>query len=75
MTLFVNPSDIPAELTRVKLGGKERRPCYFCGEGFRISEMRNHVGTHILKSQRDVLDDSLIEGIEVSFDPPPKFTY
>ena len=40
-----------------------------------LSEMRNHVGTHILKSQRDVLDDSLIEGIEVSFDPPPKFTY
>jgi hypothetical protein len=69
LTLFVNPNDIPAELTRVKLRGKERRPCHICGEGFRIGEMRNHVGTHILKSLRGVLDNSIIEGIEVSFVP------
>jgi hypothetical protein len=66
LTLFVDPSNIPAELTRVKLGGKERRPCHICGEGFWISEMRNHVGTHILKSLRGVLDNSIIEGIEVN---------
>ena len=66
LSLFVDPSKIPAELSRVKLGGKERRPCHFCGEVFRISDMRNHVGIHILKSQRNVLDNSIIEGIEVS---------
>jgi hypothetical protein len=61
LTLFVDPSNIPAELTRVKLGGKERRPCHICGEGFWISEMRNHVGTHILKSLHGVLDNLIIE--------------
>ena len=74
LTLFINPSDIPAELTRVKLGGREQRPCYFCGEGFRISEMRNHVGSHILKSQRGVIDNSIINGIEVSSIPLHKLS-
>jgi hypothetical protein len=66
LALFVDPSRIPAELTRAKLGGKERRPCYFCGEEHRINEMRNHVGAHILKAQRSVLDESLTNGKEVS---------
>ena len=65
-TLYILSSDIPAALNTVKLAGKERRPCLFCGETFRISEMRNHVGAHILKAQRGVADFSLIVGKEVS---------
>jgi hypothetical protein len=65
-TLYIPSSDIPAALNTVKLAGKERRPCHFCGETFRISEMRNHVGAHILKAQRGVADFSLIVGKEVS---------
>ena len=65
-TLYILSSDIPATLNTVKLSGKERRPCLFCGETFRISEMRNHVGAHILKAQRGVADFSLIVGKEVS---------
>jgi hypothetical protein len=66
-TLYIPSSDIPAALNTVKLAGKERRPCRFCGETFRISEMRNHVGAHILKAQRGVADFSLIVRKEVSF--------
>ena len=65
-TLYIPSSDIPVALNTVKLAGKERRPCHFCGETFRISEMRNHVGAHILKAQRGVDDFSLIVGKEVS---------
>jgi hypothetical protein len=50
-TLYIPSSDIPAAMNTVKLSGKERRPCNFCGETFRISEMRNHVGAHILRAQ------------------------
>ena len=65
-TLYIPSSDVPAALNTVKLSGKERRPCHFCGEMFRISEMRNHVGAHILKALRGEADFSLIVGKEVS---------
>ena len=65
-TLYIPSSDIPAVLNAVKIAGKERRPCHFCGETLRISDMRNHVGAHILKAQRGVADFSLMDGKEVS---------
>lgn len=66
LSLFVDPSKIPAELSQEKLGGKERRPCHFCGEEFWISDMRNHIGIHLLKSQHGILDNLILEGVEVS---------
>ena len=64
-TLYIPSSDIPPALNIVKLAGRDLRPCHFCNEIFRISEMRNHVGAHILKAQRGVADLSLIVGKEV----------
>jgi len=50
-TLYVPHTSIPAPLNLIKLAGNDKRDCLICGEVFCISEMRNHVGIHILKSQ------------------------
>ncbi|KIM35830.1 hypothetical protein M413DRAFT_36514, partial [Hebeloma cylindrosporum] len=63
LALFIDPKHIPSELTREKLDGKERRPCHFCRAECRISDMRVHVGTHILKAQRGVPDETLKIGL------------
>ena len=48
-TLYVPYTSIPAQVNLVKLAGNDKRDCLICGEEFHISEMRNHVGIHILK--------------------------
>lgn len=65
--LYVDNHDIPIPLTLVKFGGDKWKSCHFCQQIFCISEMRNHVGTHILKALHDVEDNSLEDGQEVRF--------
>ena len=64
--LYVPQTKIPVQLTIVKLGGNSQSNCFICGEEFRISDMRNHVGTHILKARREVEDETILNGVEVS---------
>lgn len=55
-TLFITPDNITTPLNLVKLNGSDQRPCHFCSKILQINEMRNHVGIHILKARRDVVD-------------------
>lgn len=48
--LYIPYTSIPVQLNLVKLAGNDQQACLICGEEFHISEMRNHIGTHILKS-------------------------
>ncbi|KAF8962221.1 hypothetical protein BDZ97DRAFT_1759454 [Flammula alnicola] len=65
LMLYVPKEDIHVPLQTVKLSGEDRRPCHLCGQIFRINDMRNHVGMHILKAHQDVIDLSLLGGLEV----------
>ncbi|EDR04579.1 uncharacterized protein LACBIDRAFT_330513 [Laccaria bicolor S238N-H82] len=55
-TLFITPDKITTPLNLVKLNGTDQRPCHICNKILHINEMRNHVGIHILKACRDVVD-------------------
>lgn len=65
-SLFVSDEDIKIPLNLVKLAGDDKRSCYFCNQAVCISDMRNHVGAHILKAHCDVHDASLLNGNTVS---------
>ena len=64
--LCVPQTRIPVQLNIVKLSGTTQKNCFICREEFRISDMRNHVGTHILKFWREVEDKTILNGVEVS---------
>jgi hypothetical protein len=63
--LYIPKEDIQVPIPVPKLSADDRRPCYLCGEIFRINHMRNHVGMHILKAYRDITDPSIPSGEEV----------
>ena len=48
-----------------KLKAKDRIVCCLCSKIVSLKDMRQHVGVHILRYQRDYTD-SLVDGIEVS---------
>lgn len=49
--------DVPEFLSVEKLNGNTVVPCLLCGDKMALSQMRNHVGHHILLSMRDIEDD------------------
>ncbi|KAJ7820505.1 hypothetical protein B0H14DRAFT_2260943, partial [Mycena olivaceomarginata] len=60
-SLVVN--NVPAHLTQVKLKANDKIPCHICGVTKKLSAMRNHVGSHILFSRRDIGEEGLIESV------------
>jgi hypothetical protein len=50
----------------IKRGGDEVVPCLVCGSQFKVKLMRNHVGGHILKAARGLLDATTSTNMQVS---------
>ncbi|KAJ7609680.1 hypothetical protein FB45DRAFT_761958 [Roridomyces roridus] len=50
-------SDVPPNLApKQKLNAADVIPCFICGKQFRLPMMRNHVGGHVIRSQRQSPD-------------------
>jgi hypothetical protein len=57
--------NLPGYLAVVKKGGDEEVPCKICEAKFKIKNMRNHVGRHILwalRGQTEPLIDNQVSG-------------
>ncbi|TFK58729.1 hypothetical protein BDN72DRAFT_730422, partial [Pluteus cervinus] len=56
-------TSLPIALTAEKLNGKQKVACYLCGHSgtaqIPISQMRSHVGVHILRAQRQFGEKTL----------------
>lgn len=59
---ILNP---PINLSAEKRAGDDKISCKLCPDRKKLSEMRNHVGFHILKAHREVPDPTIIEGVEI----------
>ena len=63
--LYIPYTSISVQLNLVKLARNDQQACLICGEEFCISEMQNHIRTHILKSRQEVKDESILNGATV----------
>lgn len=59
-------ANVPNYATVKKYKSDDRVSCLLCGKQNKISDMRNHVGGHVLKSMRNVHDTSLKGVVEIN---------
>lgn len=52
-------TDLVPNLNIQKLDKNTAHSCFFCGSKLKLEKMRKHIGEHILKANREELDEGL----------------